>query len=104
MKAGTAVEFVADRWNTMVAGVAVWRVYDVALLVLVTLHGFNGLRYVLTDYTMGNPLLKRAMIYLCIMAVIALLVTGGGALISTIDEESIKLAEEALDHLYGTSG
>lgn len=101
---GTAVEFVADRWNTLVAGVAVWRVYDVALLVLVTLHGFNGLRYVLTDYTMSSPLLKRAMIYLCIIAAIVLLVTGGGALLSTIDEESITLAQEALNHLYGTSG
>src|SRR5215207_8491595 len=44
---GTSVEYIADRWNMLVAGVAIWRVYDFALLVLVVIHGFNGLRYVL---------------------------------------------------------
>ena len=57
---GTAVEYVAERWNFLLGSVAIWRIYDAALLALVTVHGFNGLRYVLTDYTQGSPLLRRA--------------------------------------------
>ena len=76
---GTAVEFVASRWNYFVAGVAIWRVYDFLLLGLVVLHGFNGLRYVLTDYTMDHPLLRRAVTYLTIIAAIVLLTLGGAA-------------------------
>jgi len=65
---GTSVEFVASRWSYLVAGVAVWRVYDFALIALVVVHGFNGLRLVLTDYTSFSPILKRAAVYLCIIA------------------------------------
>jgi succinate dehydrogenase / fumarate reductase, cytochrome b subunit len=97
---GTSVEFVADRWNTLVAGVAVWRVYDFALLALVVIHGFNGLRYVLTDYTMTSPLLRRAMIYLCVMGAVVLLVVGGGALIFSVNDSAIKIAEEAMANLH----
>lgn len=97
---GTAVEFVGDRWNTLVAGVAVWRVYDFLLLLLVTMHGFNGLRYVLTDYTMSSPLLRRAMIYLSIIGALVLLIVGGLALFGTIDESAIQLAQEALQNLH----
>ena len=53
-ESGTASEFVAERWNYLWSGVLIWRVYDAALLVLVVMHGFNGLRLVLTDYTMDN--------------------------------------------------
>lgn len=96
---GTAVEFVADRWNTLVAGVAVWRVYDFALLALVVVHGFNGLRYVLTDYA-PNPFLKRAMVYLCLIGALVLLVLGGGALLVGIDSAAVDLAKEALANLH----
>ncbi|MEL6269391.1 MAG: succinate dehydrogenase, cytochrome b556 subunit [Chloroflexota bacterium] len=93
-ESGTAVEFVSDRWSYMVGGVAIWRVYDMLLLGLVTIHGFNGLRYVLTDY-FRNETLKRAMIYLCVIGAVVLLVTGGGALIAGIDEDAIALAAQA---------
>jgi hypothetical protein len=83
---------VGERWNTLVAGVAVWRVYDLALLALVTLHGFNGLRYVLTDYTMERPLLRRASVILTIIGAVVLLIVGGWALIGTIDQESVRMA------------
>jgi len=36
---GTAVEFVGERWNHLLGGVAIWRVFDAALLMLVTIHG-----------------------------------------------------------------
>jgi succinate dehydrogenase cytochrome b556 subunit len=96
---GTAVEFVAERWNHLVAGVAIWRLYDIALLALVTVHGFNGLRYVLTDYTMSNPLLRRASVYVCVIGAVVLLVVGAGALLGTIDSTMIEMAAEASERL-----
>jgi len=98
---GTATEFVAERWNYLFAGVAIWKFYDIALLMLVTAHGFNGLRYVLTDYTMENPTLRRAAGYACVIGAVALLLTGGGALLGTIEPEAIALAQESLAALYG---
>jgi succinate dehydrogenase / fumarate reductase cytochrome b subunit len=97
---GTSVEFVANRWNLLVAGVAIWRVYDFALLALVVAHGFNGLRYVLTDYTMDKPLLRRASVYLCVIGAAVLLVLGAGALLNTIDSSAIEIAEEAARNLH----
>jgi succinate dehydrogenase / fumarate reductase cytochrome b subunit len=99
-QSGTAVEFVANRWNMLVAGVAVWRLYDVALLALAVIHGFNGLRYVLTDYTMSSPLLRRASIYLCVIAAVVLLVLGAGALLNTITDSAIEIAEQAVANLH----
>ncbi len=97
---GTAVEFVADRWNMLFAGVAVWRVYDVALLALATIHGFNGLRYVLTDYTMSSKWLRRSAVYLCVLGAVVLLLLGGMALLSTIDQDAISIAEQAAATLH----
>lgn len=99
-QSGTAVEFVANRWNMLVAGVAIWRVYDFALLALAVIHGFNGLRYVLTDYTMKSPMLKRASIYLCVIAAVVLLILGGAALLSTIDQSALDIATEAARVLH----
>jgi hypothetical protein len=99
-QSGTSVEYVAERWNFLLAGVAVWRIYDVALLLLTALHGFNGLRYVLTDYTMSSPLLRRAMIYLCVIGAVVLIVVGGLALIGTIDQSAVDMAREAAARLH----
>jgi len=97
---GTAVEFVANRWNLLIGPIAVWRLYDFALLTLVTLHAFNGLRYVLTDYTMSSPLLRRAMVYTTVIGAVVILVMGIGALIGTIDETAIAMAEQAMENLH----
>jgi succinate dehydrogenase / fumarate reductase, cytochrome b subunit len=96
---GTGTEFVAERWNFLLGGVAIWKLYDIALLAFVTIHGFNGLRYVLTDYTQEYPILRRAMGYLCVMGAVVLLITGGGALLLTIQSDAIQLALEALRDL-----
>jgi succinate dehydrogenase / fumarate reductase cytochrome b subunit len=98
-ESGTATEFVAHRWGTLTNTVTIWRVYDIALLALVTLHGFNGLRYVLTDYTMESPLLRRAMVYLTIIGGVVLLGVGGAALLGSIDNDAIELATNALEAL-----
>lgn len=93
---GTATEFVAERWNYLMGGVAIWKLYDIALLALVAVHGFNGLRYVLTDYTQDYPLIRRAAGYLCVMGAVVLLVVGGAALLGTIQPTAIQMADEAL--------
>lgn len=92
---GTAVEFVGNRWGLLVAGVFIWRLYDMLLLGLVTLHGFNGLRYVLTDYTTQNPLLKRASIYFAVIGATVLLITGGAALVAGVQPTAIDIATQA---------
>lgn len=92
---GTAVEFVGSRWGLLLAGVFVWRIYDMLLLGLVTLHGFNGLRYVLTDYTMQYPFLKRAAIYFTVIGATVLLITGGAALVAGVQPTAIDIATEA---------
>lgn len=92
---GTAVEYVGERWNYLVTSVAVWRFYDFALLVLAGVHGFNGLRYVLTDYTMSNPLLRRASIFVCVIGAVVVLAVGAGALAGTIDRSAVKIALQA---------
>ena len=97
---GTSVEFVANRWNLLVAGVAVWRLYDFGMLALVVVHGFNGLRLVLTDYTSFSPLLKRAAVYLCILGAVILLTLGILALLSTIDSGAIKIAAQTAANLH----
>lgn len=97
---GTAVEFVASRWNLLVGGVAVWRLYDFALLALTVIHGFNGLRYVLTDYTMSSTVLRRASVYLCVIGAVILLVLGGLALLNTIDSSAIEIAQRATEALH----
>jgi len=101
---GTATEFVAHRWNFLFAGVAIWRLYDIALLALVTVHGFNGLRYVLTDYTTQSPVLRRAATYLVTIGAAVLLAVGGAALIGTIEPSAITIAEEAQARLFGEEG
>ena len=62
--------------------------------------GFNGLRYVLTAYTMDRPLLRRASVYLCVIGAAVLLVLGAGALLNTLDSSAIAIAEEAARNLH----
>lgn len=99
-QSGTAVEFVANRWGTFIGPLAIWRVYDLTLLALAVIHGFNGLRLVLTDYTNFSPLLKRGMIYMCVIGAVVLLLLGAGALIGTINQEAINMAADAMSKLH----
>jgi succinate dehydrogenase / fumarate reductase cytochrome b subunit len=96
---GTAVEFVKHRWDFMVGGIYAVRVYDFALLALVTVHGFNGLRYVFTDYVQ-NETVKRGLIYLCVIGAVVLLVLGGGALMLGVNDEALNLAAQAMIDIH----
>ena len=92
-ESGKAVEFVGQRWDMLVAGVAIWRVYDGLLLALVVLHGFNGLRYVVNDYA-HSPLVNRALNYALIFGAAALIIVGMAALLVGVDETAYRIAED----------
>ncbi|PJF40163.1 MAG: hypothetical protein D6737_03665 [Chloroflexi bacterium] len=96
---GTAVEFVYDRWNTLVGGVAIWRIYDAALLALVVLHGFNGLRYIFNDYARQEAI-RRGLMYATIIMAVILIVVGAAALIVNVDQDAVQLAAEAMANLH----
>lgn len=103
---GTATEFVLSRWNTSLsgatAGVGIWKLYDIGLLLLVVVHGFNGLRYVLTDYTSGSPLMRRAAGYFCVIGAVVLLVVGAAALFASVEPTAIEMACHAQEELGKT--
>ena len=50
-----SLDFVARRW-----AVLGWRIYDALLLALALLHGLNGLRTILADYT-TRPGIRRGL-------------------------------------------
>src|SRR5215813_5955080 len=90
---GLADEFVALRWQTMFAGVFIWRLYDVLMLVLVCIHGFNGLRYVVNDYVPDEFLnlgMKLAILGTCV----ALLIVGSLAIIGTVPSGTQQLIQQ----------
>ena len=78
-----APNFVAMRWNTVVAGVFVWRIYDILLLVLIVIHGIWGARYIVNDYAKQRVVNRALMIALLVTSVI-LLVVGSLAIINTV--------------------
>ncbi|HMM29661.1 MAG: succinate dehydrogenase, cytochrome b556 subunit [Chloroflexota bacterium] len=90
---GKAVEFVGQRWDYLVAGVAVWRVYDGFLLALALIHGFNGLRYVVNDYA-RHPIVNRALNWATLFGMVALIVLGAAALLAGVDDTAYKIANE----------
>lgn len=100
----TAVEFVYHRWTYTAWGVFIWRVYDLFLLVLVTLHGFNGLRYVLTDYTSFHPFARRVSTALCTVIAAVLLAVGAAALFVPIEKDIIGEALAATAEIYELRG
>lgn len=93
-QSGLAVEFVGARWDQLVAGVAIWRIYDGALLALVVIHGFNGLRYVVNDYSSGNRIVNRALVWVVVFGAAALIVLGMAALLAGVDEAAYKIATD----------
>ena len=53
------------------------------MLVLVVIHGFNGLRYIVNDYA-HNKIVNRGLRLAVLAAVVGLLVVGGAAILSTV--------------------
>lgn len=93
---GTANGFVDARWDYLVAGVAVWRIYDGLLLALVVVHGFNGLRYIVNDYAQ-NRVVNRALNWVIVYGGGALIVLGMAALLAGVNETAAGIAGSAED-------
>ncbi len=91
---GTAPEFVSIRWNTMFAGVFIWRLYDIGLLVLTVTHGFSGLRYVVNDYA-HNITVNRALNIAILVTALGLIIIGGLAIINTIPESTFQMIQQS---------
>ncbi len=95
-ESGRAVEFVGHRWDYLVAGVAIWRIYDGALLALVVIHGFNGLRYVVNDYA-HDRVINRALNLAIGFGAAALIILGFAALLAGVDETAYNIAKDSLE-------
>ncbi len=91
---GNAWEFGAIRWDTMFAGVFIWRIYDVLLLLLTVMHGFSGLRYVINDYS-HNITLNRAFNIAILTTATGLIIIGALAILNTIPADTLKMIEQA---------
>lgn len=90
---GTAPEFVALRWNTMFAGVFIWRIYDVALLILTVIHGFFGLRYVVNDYV-HNIVVNRGMNIAILVTAVGLIIIGALAILNTVPTDTVRMLQQ----------
>jgi succinate dehydrogenase cytochrome b556 subunit len=94
----TAPEFVALRWNTVIAGVFIWRVYDIGLLVLAVIHGFNGLRYVVNDYV-HNTIINRGLNIAILATALGLIIIGGLAILNAIPADTIRVTHQAVESI-----
>ncbi len=65
--------FVADRWANPRTGV-IWRLWDLAMINLAVLHGFNGLRQITSEYVnrAGARKLLGTLIWSACIAIIAI--------------------------------
>jgi succinate dehydrogenase / fumarate reductase, cytochrome b subunit len=90
---GSAPEFVWIRWNTMFAGVFIWRIYDIGLLILTVLHGFSGLRYVVNDYS-HNVIINRALNIAILVTAVGLIIIGSLAIINTVPADTLKMLQQ----------
>lgn len=91
---GSALQFVGERWDYLVAGVAVWRLYDGALLGLIVIHGFYGLHLVVNDYAQ-NKIVNRALNWSIVFGAVVLILVGSAALIAGVDETAYSIVVEA---------
>ncbi|MBX3062666.1 MAG: succinate dehydrogenase, cytochrome b556 subunit [Anaerolineae bacterium] len=91
---GFAADFVTIRWNTMFAGVLIWRIYDAALLAFVAIHAFNGLRYVVNDY-IHNKIINRGAQIAILVGCVILITVGSAAIISTSPRTTAEMLESS---------
>jgi succinate dehydrogenase cytochrome b556 subunit len=89
----TAVNFVRLRWDTMLAGVYIWRVYDILLLLLVVLHGFNGVRYIINDY-IHNRVVNRALRLASFGTMIGVLLVGALAILQSVPATTAEMPSQ----------
>lgn len=67
-------EFVANRWADPKTGV-LWRLWDLTMINLAVLHGFNGLRQILDEYVIRRN--RRVLVHTLIWCSVIFLLTIG---------------------------
>lgn len=86
--------FVAERWDNPRTGV-LWRLWDLAMINLAVLHGFNGLRQVLWEYV-GTPGTRKALGTLIWSACVLIIGLGSYAILNfRKDEDYLRRFREA---------
>lgn len=70
--------FVAGKWAS-----PLWRVWDMAMLVLAMLHGFNGMRLLVNDYARGPRL--RTFFHVALGTATLVILVLGALVIFTFD-------------------
>lgn len=88
-----AVNFVRLRWDTMLAGVYIWRIYDILLLALVVSHGFNGLTYVIDDY-FKNKLIRRTLNIASFGTMVGVLAVGALAILQSVPATTVEMLNQ----------
>ncbi len=93
--------FVANRWANPHTGV-IWRVWDLLMINLALLHGFNGLRQVLWEYVHG--LMARKLLATVIWSTAVFLIGIGtyAILLFQKDTDYLERFRSANSHLAAT--
>jgi succinate dehydrogenase / fumarate reductase membrane anchor subunit len=81
-------EFVANRWADPKTGV-LWRLWDLTMINLAVLHGFNGLRQVLDEYVIRRT--RRVVVHTLIWSSVILLMMIGSYAILMFEKDQAYL-------------
>lgn len=77
-------EFVANRWADPKTGV-LWRLWDLTMINLAVLHGFNGLRQILDEYVIRRN--RRVLVHTLIWCSVIVLTTIGSYAILMFEKD-----------------
>jgi succinate dehydrogenase / fumarate reductase membrane anchor subunit len=88
--------FVAGKWTE-----PFWQVYDVSMLWLALIHGTNGMRTIVNDYT-DNEKLRKALVW-SLWGICAVLVTLGTLVVFTFDPCPVGALPELLPSFCPTA-
>lgn len=76
--------FVADRWTDPHTGF-LWRLWDLAMVVLAVFHGFNGLRQVLDEYIVRPA--RRVVAHTLIWTAVTIMIAVGSYAILMFEKD-----------------
>lgn len=76
--------FVADRWTDPNTGF-LWRLWDLAMVVLAVVHGFNGLRQVLDEYVVRPA--RRVVVHTLIWTAVTVMIALGSYAILMFEKD-----------------
>ena len=84
-------EFVANRWADPKTGV-LWRLWDLTMINLAVLHGFNGLRQILDEYVIRRN--RRVVVHTLIWSSVVFLMMIGSYAILMFEKDQAYLDQK----------